>query len=73
MHEVLRGHSLTAWQAVAGGEPNPLKDSLGSDPELLSILPKEEIRQATETGQYLGVAQKRALALADRIDNIIER
>jgi len=73
MYEVLRGHSLAAWQAVAGGEPNPLKDSLGSDPELLNILSEEEIRQAMETGQYLGIAQKRALALADRIDNIIER
>jgi hypothetical protein len=50
-----------------------LKDCLGSDPELLSILSKEEIRQAIETGQYLGIAQKRALAFADRINHIIER
>lgn len=73
MHELLRTHSLAAWEAVASGKPNPLKDSLGSDPELLRILSKEEIQQALETDQYLGIAQKRSLEMADRIDNNFDR
>jgi adenylosuccinate lyase len=71
MHEVLRAHSLAAWQAVNDGMPNPLKDRFTSDPELLSILTEEEIREAMNTGQYLGIAQKRALEMADRIDKIL--
>lgn len=73
MHELLRTHSLTAWEAVASGKPNPLKDSLGSDPELLRILSNEEIQQALETDQYLGIAQKRSLEMADRIDKNFDR
>ena len=71
MHELLRAHSLDAWTAVNDGKPNPLKDDLGSDPELLSILSKEEIRLALDTDQYLGIAQKRTLELADRIKKTV--
>ena len=71
MHEVLRAHSLAAWQAVNDGMPNPLKDRLSSDPGLLSILLEEEIQQSMNTDQYLGIAQKRALEMADRINKIL--
>jgi adenylosuccinate lyase len=73
MHELLRTHSLTAWEAITSGKPNPLKESLGSDPELLRILSKEEIQQALEIDQYLGIAQKRSLEMADRIDKKFDR
>lgn len=71
MHEVLRAHSLVAWEALVEGNPNPLRDRLSSDPELLSILSEEEIQLAMITDHYSGIAQKRALEQADCIDKII--
>ncbi len=64
LHEIIRGHSLTAWAAVQRGEPNPLTDLLSSDPVLRSLLPSDRIRTLLDAGGYVGEAPQRARALA---------
>ena len=64
LHEIIRGHSLTAWAAVARGEPNPLPDLLASDPVLVALLPPERLRGLLDAGDYVGEAPMRARDLA---------
>lgn len=71
LHERLRQHSLTAWDAVQRGDPNPLLTLVTHDPTLLAILPVEAIRGAMDAGAYVGDAPQRALALAARIREVL--
>ncbi|KAF0112049.1 MAG: adenylosuccinate lyase [Chloroflexi bacterium] len=73
MHELLREHSLAAWQEMADGKPNPLVTSLTSDPILLSFLSQEEILHAMDSDQYVGIAQKRALSIAHQITRLFDK
>ena len=66
LHEIIRGHSLTAWAAVQQGEPNPLPDLLASDPELTRWLAPDRIRALLDARDYVGEAPQRARALAAR-------
>jgi adenylosuccinate lyase len=69
MHEVIRRHSMAAWQAVSrdpGGE-NPLPGLLAGEPEILAYLPAERVRALMVAGAYVGDAPQRARALAGRI------
>ncbi|RME42867.1 MAG: adenylosuccinate lyase, partial [Chloroflexi bacterium] len=67
LHEVIRQHSLAAWQAVADGQPNPLPGLLAGDEALTRLLGPERIRELLEAGRYVGDAPQRARALAARI------
>ncbi|MGQ9710986.1 MAG: adenylosuccinate lyase [Anaerolineae bacterium] len=67
MHEVLRVHSMAAWETVRRGEPHPLADRLAADPRLTAYLPAERIRSLLDVSGYVGDAPARAQALAKRI------
>lgn len=67
MHEVLREHSLKAWQAVQNSSANPLIDSVASDEKLLTYLAPSEIRKAMQVENYVGDAPSRARNLAQKI------
>ena len=74
MHEVLRAHSMAAWEAIRRGEPNPLADQLATDPRLTARLPAERIRSLLDVSGYVGDAPQRARALAQRIrDDLTQR
>jgi adenylosuccinate lyase len=74
MHEVLRAHSMAAWEAIRRGEPNPLADQLATDPRLTARLPAERIRSLLDVSGYVGDAPQRARALARRIrDDLTQR
>ena len=64
MHEVLREHSMVAWEAVRRGQPNPLPDRLAADPRLTAHLPPDRIRALLDATGYVGDAAERARALA---------
>jgi adenylosuccinate lyase len=69
MHELIRRHSLSAWEAVrcdASG-PNPLADLLASDPEVLAFLPEEQVRALLHAEDYVGDAPLRAREIAGQI------
>jgi len=64
MHEVLRKHSLQAWEVIQRGDDNPLFDDLAADPEITRYLDPEELRGLLEVDAYLGDAPARARNLA---------
>jgi adenylosuccinate lyase len=67
MHEVLRRHSLRAWQAVQEGKANPLPDLLASDPSLLQYLQPARVRALMDIGQYVGLAPQKARHMAQSL------
>jgi adenylosuccinate lyase len=67
MHERLRGHALTAWQAVQSGEANPLVEQVSNDPDFLSFLTETQLRDSMDASQYTGDAADRARALVETI------
>jgi adenylosuccinate lyase len=64
MHERLRQHALTAWDAVQEGQPNPLTESISSDAAFLSYLSEPEIQELMDASGHLGDAPERARLFA---------
>lgn len=64
LHEIIRQHSLKAWEAVQTGQPNPLADLLAADPYLTALLPAERVRALLRTEGYVGDAPQRARQMA---------
>ena len=75
MHEVIREHSLAAWDVVQGdaSETNPLPDLLASDPTVLRHLPAEQVRALLDATGYVGDAPQRAREMATQIRQVIGR
>ena len=67
MHEVIREHSMRAWEAIRAGQANPLTDLLAGDPRLGAYLPTAEISSLLDAASYVGDAPQRARALAQQI------
>jgi adenylosuccinate lyase len=66
-HALLRNHSLKAWEAVQRGEKNPLKDLMGSDTAINSMLSSLELDELFRVENYTGIAEKRSLEMAKAI------
>jgi adenylosuccinate lyase len=64
LHEVIRQHSLVAWEALRQGKPNPLAESLAGDAQLTRWLSRDRITALLDATNYVGEAPERALALA---------
>jgi len=67
MHEVIRGHTMAAWDGVQQGDPNPLADRLAADPEVLRYLPAGRVRELLDAAGYVGDAPERARQVAAAI------
>jgi adenylosuccinate lyase len=67
MHERLRQHSMSAWEAVQAGKDNPLSDLLASDTTLLKYLQPARVRALLHAEDYVGQAPARARKMAQRI------
>jgi adenylosuccinate lyase len=72
MHEVIRQHSLAAWQAIERGELNPLADRLVADSEVLAYLPAARVEELLDAGEYVGDAPQRARELARELARQIQ-
>jgi len=73
LHEVIREHSLKAWEAVRLGQANPLRDSLCSDQRILHLVSLERARELLNAEAYIGDAPERARQLAAQVRNAIEK
>jgi adenylosuccinate lyase len=75
MHEVIRQHSLAAWDVIQrdAAQGNPLPDLLASDPTLLDYLPAEQVRTLLDAKGYVGDAPQRARDMAVQIRQAIGR
>ncbi len=67
MHERLRQHSLASWEALAQERPNPLVERLTGDTALLAFLQPARIRALLEAEAAVGLAPRRAQAMAAQI------
>jgi adenylosuccinate lyase len=64
IHERLRQHARTAWEAVRAGKPNPLVSQLTTDTMLLRYAQPARLRELLDVRGYVGQAPERARALA---------
>lgn len=64
LHEVIRQHSMAAWEEVSAGRPNPLAERLSSEPSFTKLLPARRIRALLDASDYVGDAPQLARAMA---------
>jgi adenylosuccinate lyase len=67
MHEVIRQHSLAAWDAIQRDELNPLAEQLATDPMVLAYLSTEQVYALLDAKDYVGDAPQRTKELAKTI------
>ena len=67
LHEIIRGHSLTAWAAIQDGRPNPLPDLIAGDPAITRWVAAEAVPELMDAALHVGDAPERALALAQML------
>jgi len=72
LREVIREHSLTAWDALRRGEPNPLADLLTADERLTGNIGAEAARALLVADDYVGIAPERARETAARVRKVVE-
>lgn len=66
-HEWLRGHSMTAWEALQQGKDNPLPDLLKADGRIINLIAPVELSKLFRVEGYTGIAETRARAMAQKI------
>lgn len=64
LHEVIREHSLTAWQSLQAGEPNPLAENLLADERVSSLVTRDAGLRLLDASDYVGDAPQRAKEMA---------
>ena len=72
LHEVIRRHSMAAWEALRAGQPNPLTDLLASDSEIGAYVPAEQVRHLMNAAGYVGDAPARARAFARHVRSVVD-
>ena len=72
LHEVIREHSLVAWQVIQVGEPNPLAENLLADPRISALVDRETGLRLLDASDYVGDAPERAREMAGMIRASLE-
>ncbi len=67
MHETLRQHALSAWEAIKQGAANPLLDLIQTDPEILAFIPAETCQTLMKADQHFGLARQKAQDFAQKL------
>jgi len=67
LHEVIREHSLAAWEAMRTGQANLLADTLCADPRITQLIPPEIAHEYLKAEAHIGDAPQRARKLAQII------
>jgi len=65
LHEVIREHSLQAWDVIRTGGANPLIESLSAEARI--GLPAGQIRALLDASAYIGDAPERAREIAEML------
>lgn len=71
LHEVIREHSLSAWEFVQKGLPNPLADALSADPRITLLVKAARVRELLDASVHIGDAPDRARQIAAAIRRMI--
>jgi adenylosuccinate lyase len=67
LHELIRRHSMVAWEAVRAGRENPLASTLAAEPQVLRYLPAGQVQGLLDASHHVGDAPTRARAMAARV------
>lgn len=67
LHEIIRTHSLKAWEAIRKGQENPLAANLSSDAQIVQLVQPERVTELLQAGAHIGDAPSRARQIAARI------
>lgn len=67
MHELLRVHSMKAWESIEDGNENPLRSNLMADPRILNYVQPAGIESLMDPASYTGLAEERAMGMAAAI------
>lgn len=67
LHEIIRQHSLAAWDAIKEGKSNPLAASLSHDDRITQLLGGKRVLELLHAKAYVGDAPERARQMASRI------
>jgi adenylosuccinate lyase len=71
LHEVIRQHSMEAWQAIRMGQENPLADLLARDGTVRALMAEDEIRMLLHAEEHIGDAVERTQAMVKRIKQAV--
>ena len=71
LHEALREAAMSAYDALAAGNDNPLARLLVDDERLTALLDPAEIRALLDPTDHIGDAPERARALVGRIADLL--
>jgi adenylosuccinate lyase len=72
LHEVIREHSLSAWEAMRTGQANGLADMLCADPRITELIPSEQARDFLKAEAHIGDAPQRARQMAETVRATLE-
>ena len=68
MHELIRRHSMQAWQVVQAGAPaNPLPQLLSQDEQIRQYLSEDGVLALFDARGHIGDAPARARGMAAKI------
>ena len=73
LHEVIRESAMSAYDALAKGESNPLARLLADDERIARWVDPAEVRERLDPTGHVGDAPQRARRLAKRIRDSVER
>jgi adenylosuccinate lyase len=73
MHEILRRHSLAAWEAMQQGKPNPLAVLLQADEQITALVSPDRVSELLHAERYVGDAPERARAMAAAVREAISQ
>jgi adenylosuccinate lyase len=72
LHEVIREHSLAAWETMRMGQANLLADTLCADPRITQLIAPELAREFLKAEAHIGDAPGRARKMAQIIRDTLE-
>ena len=71
LHEVIREHSLKAWEAIRKGQYNPLAESLSADKQIMELVAPERVKELLQAEAHIGDAPARARQIAALIRDTV--
>lgn len=71
LHEVLKQHAMTAWDAIAQGQDNPLQQLITHDPKIATYCTPEAVSTAFDPLHHIGRAALHARQMADIISHAL--
>ncbi len=72
-HEILRGHSLKAWDEMQEGKENRLMEFLARDTRISKVLGEKELRGLFDVRGHVGLAAEKCEAISKCISGLVRK